>query len=72
MRGPTHATRAPRALLALADGRTVEVRIVLRTLVGDRWRSPVEWSEGAATTHYQRRWAEELTAIAERERTTRR
>jgi hypothetical protein len=35
-------------------------------------RRQVEWSEGAGATHYQGRWAEELTAIAERERTTRR
>jgi hypothetical protein len=50
----------PRALLDLPDGRTVEIRVVRQTLVGDRWRCQVEWSEGAGATYYQGRWADEL------------
>jgi hypothetical protein len=40
----------PRALLDLPDGRTVEVRVVRQTVVGDRWRCQVEWSEAADAT----------------------
>jgi hypothetical protein len=50
----------PRALLDLPDGRTVEVRVVCQTRVGDRWRCRVEWSEGAGATYYEGRWAHEL------------
>jgi len=53
----------PRALLDLPDGRTVEVRVVCQTRVGDLWRCQVEWSEGASATYYQGRWADELRPV---------
>jgi hypothetical protein len=55
----------PRALLDLPDGRTVEVRVVRQTRVGDRWRCQVTWTEGAGAT-YQGRWADELRRRIER------
>jgi hypothetical protein len=39
-------------LLDLPDGRTVEVRVVRQTRVGDRWRCQVERSERAGATYY--------------------
>ena len=54
----------PRALLDLPDSRTVEVRVVRQTLVGDLWRCQVEWSEGSGMTYYQGRWAHELRHVA--------
>jgi hypothetical protein len=53
----------PRALLDLPDGRTVEVRVVCQTNVGDRWHCQIEWSEEAGASYYQGRRADELRRV---------